>query len=317
MSQNTNELVTNIGQAVISLILKGELSSIDKLDLSYLLNFWKTNKDTILDHAFSEGDKKEGDISDNLSLSILIYAFSRMQNGLGSWDKEHVRSKYLIKAEGLELIYYPARNPKKMLVTFSSMGRDSFDRYSRYFDRTEQWNSDTAFLFFKDPDNNYYLGSDLHPMTGRHIRFIKTFMEINGLGASDVFTTGSSMGGYAALYYAIEMQLKGALVYAPQVNRRGLNAHEFRNWEKHVAKCGSQWVELDQMVHRKGGLPCIYIEYGHYAADKIAAEDFLENFKYRRDYMLIERKLDVLDHTLPDCLQSNDVLNAIDLFHRF
>jgi hypothetical protein len=105
-------------------------------------------------------------------------------------------------------------------------------------------------------------------------------------------------------------------VYAPQVNRRALVAHEFRNWEKHIAKAQNQWLDLDLMIHRKGWLPNLYVEYGDYASDKIAVESLLRSLRVRRGYLLIERKIDKKDHTLNDCLRRDDVLNVLEMFHR-
>jgi hypothetical protein len=134
---------------------------------------------------------------------IMVSSFlSSQKSDSRSWDREHVRSKYLVTIDGVELIYYPSQKPQRMLVSFSSMGSKSFDRYSRYYDSSESWQDGLIHVFFRDENDSYYLGNDQTPLTGRYSRIIKKIAAINGLTTRDIFTTGSSMGGYAALYDA-------------------------------------------------------------------------------------------------------------------
>ena len=76
------------------------------------------------------------------------------------WDKSYVRNKYSFSIDGCEILHYPARTPKRMMINFSSMGKDRYDRYSRYWDSLQKWDGDTVYLFFKDDSFKYYLGDD-------------------------------------------------------------------------------------------------------------------------------------------------------------
>ena len=98
---------------------------------------------------------------------------------------------------------------------------------------------------------------------------------MNGLLPGQVFTVGSSMGGYAALYYAMVLQLGGAVVCAPQTTRRALQAHQYRNWAQQARATGEQWRDLDMLVHAVDHTPAVYLEHGSYAADLLAAESLL------------------------------------------
>ena len=123
-----------------------------------------------------------------------IYILSLESNNV-EWDKDYVRNKYAIQISNCDVLYYPSRNPKRLVVNFSSMGKDRFDRYSRYWDKTEKWEVDTAYVFFKDDIFSYYLGDDNHAKKSTYIRLIKQFMSMNNLTSNHVYTVGGSMGG--------------------------------------------------------------------------------------------------------------------------
>ncbi|WHP04459.1 hypothetical protein QLH32_10295 [Acinetobacter corruptisaponis] len=75
------------------------------------------------------------------------------------WDRNYVREKYGISMLGIDGIFFPAKKAKRLLVFFSSMGKDRYDRYSWFWDENENW-EETSYLFLKDDSFHYFLGTD-------------------------------------------------------------------------------------------------------------------------------------------------------------
>jgi hypothetical protein len=242
-----------------------------------------------------------------------IFLKNILKKSEGKWNKEYVRANYSFSCYGRDSIYYPSNDPKRLLVHFSSMGKDRFDRYSRFFDFSEMWNESSAHLFLKDDNFSFFLGNDDSPLTLTYSKIIKQFALMNNLELNKVFTIGGSMGGYAALYYTSLLNLNGAIVVAPQVNKLALEAHKFDNWRTHVSNTGNQFRELDFFMLRKDNSPNIYIEYGNYKADQIAAENLLNSIKDLPGLRVI-RKANWSKHSIDDYLSLKTILSTIQYF---
>lgn len=227
------------------------------------------------------------------------------------WDSKYVREKYKVHMLGQHGIYFPCENAKRLLVFFSSMGRDRFDRYSWFWQEDERW-TETAYLFLKDDSFNYFLGNDEKPLTQSFRKIILHHMALAGVKEDQVFTVGGSMGGYAAIYYASLMQLNGAIVSNPQLDYASTRAHSFSNWERQIRQVGSQWYDLGEFIFKWPRIPNIYIEYGDYRADRLAAEKFIDA-ALEGPSLVIARKADWEGHTV-DSLSKTTVESAIAFF---
>ncbi len=230
------------------------------------------------------------------------------------WSGEFTRSHYFWVLNDCELIYYPARKPKQLIVSFSSMGKDRFDRYSKNWDPSQQWQDESAYLFFKDDSYQYYLGNDDNPKTDNYLRIIRQFLILNELHERQLFCVGGSMGGYAALYYGLLLSAGGIIVAAPQTTLRAMNAHKFRNWIKHATSTESQWRDLDLLVHSVDRLPPLYIEYGQYQADVIAADALLDEYK-KKPALIVVRKASWQGHTVDTILSTSVISAAVYYFN--
>lgn len=275
-----------------------------KKDYKIFSSYWDEteifNRETIYVFSF---EKKENLIEElkNIYGDIEIYSIAGDIEGIErkskEWDKNYVRAIYENKILDRDYIYFPAKNAKRLFVFFSSMGIDRYDRYSWYWDILENWDSDTACLFLKDDDFNYYVGTDLKPLNNTYFKIINHFISLNNLSKEQVFTIGGSMGGYGSVYYAISMELKGCIVGNLQSTRAGVQKHSFDNWRRAIKECGEQFIDLPDLVDRNYNkkLPCLYIEYSAYPADKFAAEVLIEAFK-KNDSFVITNKNSGTEH---------------------
>ncbi|SOZ63383.1 hypothetical protein CBM2615_B140208 [Cupriavidus taiwanensis] len=227
------------------------------------------------------------------------------------WDSKYVREKYKVHMLGQHGIYFPCENAKRLLVLFSSMGKDRYDRYSWFWDEDEQWD-ETAYLFLKDDSFNYFLGDDEKPLTQTFRKIILHHMVLAGVKEDQVFAIGGSMGGYAAIYYASLMQLNGAIVSNPQLDYASARAHSFSNWERQIRKTGSQWYDLGEFIFKWQRIPNIYIEYGNYRADRLAAERFIDA-ALEGPSLVIARKANWEGHTV-DSLSKTTIESVVNFF---
>jgi hypothetical protein len=197
---------------------------------------------------------------------------------------------------GQEVIYIPAKAESNgLLVFFSAMNlRRKYDRINWF--KTEESRGGFSFLFLNNLGYDYYLGNDIKPYFHTFEKIIRRFAKYE-LNSNNIYTIGSSMGGYAAIYYAFKMKLKGAIVGVPQVNKRFALMHTHKNWIKAINSTGSQWVDLDILLNQPHlDLPKLYLEYGNYPADKYAALSLVEIYQ-NRSGLLITRKAAGNEHT--------------------
>ncbi|MDH4390391.1 MAG: hypothetical protein QE285_03075 [Aquabacterium sp.] len=129
-------------------------------------------------------------------------------------------------ALGEQFAHYRSIKPSKLLVCFSDMdARESFNRLSWFWDQDQQWADGVSFLFLRDTTFSDFLGNDAAPKRHTYQKIIDKALEQNGLERSQALTVGSSMGGHAAILYAFQMALAGAIVGVPQVNKSCARMH--------------------------------------------------------------------------------------------
>lgn len=229
---------------------------------------------------------------------------------MAAWNSEYVRRKYKVAMLGVEGVYFPARKPKRLLVFFSSMGKNRYDRYSWFWD-DEQW-EETSYLFIKDDTFHYFLGTDEKPMKDSVRKVIEYYQNESSITSAETYMVGTSMGGYAAIYFSFYMKVKAAIVANPQITFRATQMHYFRNWERQIREIGTQWCDLDVLTTRSEYKPAIYLEYGDYPADRKGCEALIYSL-IEQHCLLIIRKEDWKDHTV-NSLFRHTIESAISFF---
>ncbi|MDM1021731.1 YqiA/YcfP family alpha/beta fold hydrolase [Acinetobacter sp. VNK23] len=212
------------------------------------------------------------------------------------WDRNYVREKYGISMLGIDGIFFPAKKAKRLLVFFSSMGKDRYDRYSWFWDEDENW-EETSYLFLKDDSFHYFLGTDEKKMRDSVKKVINYYQNLMNIEPYYTYMLGVSMGGYAAIYFAFYTKARAAIVANPQVTFKAAQMHQYQNWERHIREMGTQWVDLDVLAVRSEYKPAIYLEYGSYPADKKGAE-YLIKALIESNCLLILRKEEWSGHTV-------------------
>jgi hypothetical protein len=192
------------------------------------------------------------------------------------FNAEKVLAKYERSAhigdDKIKYVLYPSKSDK-MLVCFTTLGPHIYERIRMFWEETEEW--DINFLFISDNNGAqkgglYYLGyEDNYFVEKQTIELIKLVSELQR--TKEIYTIGSSMGGYAAIYYALKLNLKGAIAVVPQANEEIIHQIGWQKWKQVLSEVGPL-PNLGSMIATKDLLPSLYIQYGIYPADLAAAE---------------------------------------------
>lgn len=194
----------------------------------------------------------------------------------------YVKSNYEHSQYGIEYLVYPAKDPKKLWILFNGATPGRYTMWSWFWRDDELWD-DTVYLFLKDDDIRWYLGSEDHPKTDAYLNIITSVMHSFGLDPSQVCTIGHSMGGYAALYYGLLLHAGYTYVFRPQVT-----------WDAAVTyysvkKLKDLWVDIDALVLTQDSVPRLYLQYGEFMPDRLSGKALVDAYAEKHGIFIVER----------------------------
>lgn len=186
----------------------------------------------------------------------------------------HPLQELIHKENGIDALIICGENPKKAVICFSSMNPGKYERWSWFYEKHKA-GSDDLYVILKDDDHRYYIGNDLVSMHVRHRKFITELLTKHKLSSDQLYMVGSSMGGYAAIYFGFLLNAAGIVSINPQIDYQSSRRHTLQNWERKIREIGSNWVDLNDFIYRFKHKPKVHIEHGDYPADVSAAEKFV------------------------------------------
>ena len=205
------------------------------------------------------------------------------------------RSTYIDSAE-VKYVLYPS-NSDKMLICFTTLGPNIYERIRMFWNEEESW--DINYLFISDNHGEqkgglYYLG------TNENYYIEKQTMNLidhvcHQQNIKTMYTIGSSMGGYAALYYGLKLKLNGVISVVPQVNNAIIEQLGWEKWKKVLQEVGPL-PDLCQLMNDSSDLPHLFIQYGTYPADLAAAEALKEVLVGKNGFFVFDC-FEKADHT--------------------
>src|ERR1700722_10921420 len=193
----------------------------------------------------------------------------------------YVKSSYERTMHGINYLLYPAQNPQQLWILFNGATPGKYTMWSWFWREDEAWDT-TAYLFLKDDDIRWYLGSAEEAKTTAYLDIITHVMDELGLEPSQICTIGHSMGGYAALYYGLQLAVGSIYVFRPQVT-----------WDAAVTyysikKLHDVWVDIDKLVRAELTLPSIYIQYGEFMPDKLGGKALVDAYIEQQGTIIVE-----------------------------
>ncbi len=217
-----------------------------------------------------------------VSLNFLLQASDFIIEERGNPDLiEYVKKKYEHTMHGIDYLLYPAKKPKQLWVLFNG-ATPRYTMWSWFWRDDESWD-DVAYLFLKDDDVRWYLGSVESPKTAIYRDIITSVMQSLGIDSSQICTIGHSMGGYAALYYGLKLSAACMYVFRPQVTWDAAISYYS------VKKLRDIWVDIDKLVHAQSKVPCLYVQYGEFMPDKLAGNALVDAYAEKHTLMVVER----------------------------
>jgi pimeloyl-ACP methyl ester carboxylesterase len=230
----------------------------------------------------------------NVDVTKLIY---KSIYKITPFSKNYVIRHYEKDLNGLNYLLYPSNNsPSRLLIFFSGLsGRKTYNRYSWYWDETEKWQQDTVYLFLNDLEESWYMGNEHTPLQDKYVKIINSVLAEYNITRDRTYTIGGSMGGYTAIFFAVDMELKGAISIHPQVTYQSTRKHRVNDWETKILQCGSKFYDLTDYLFKRRKVPFIYLEYGEYEADKEGAEKLIRALQ-KREAFVVFRKTANPDH---------------------
>jgi hypothetical protein len=216
-----------------------------------------------------------------LSLALLS-CYASIANGASQEKIAYVKQKYEHVFAQKEYLFYPAKNPKSLVIVFTSAVKNKYEMWSWFWKDTEDW-QDEAYLFLKDDDFCWYLGNDKQSFVEAYKNIINQHIALTKVPKDHVFTIGGSMGGYAAIFYAATLGLGGTVAYNPQVNK----ASNSRTLRYALENTGNRWQDLDTVLASCEKLPMLALTFGDFSKDLFAAYTIIDLFKIKKSLIIL------------------------------
>jgi len=223
------------------------------------------------------------------------------------------RSVYIDDTE-VKYVLYPS-NSDKMLICFTTLGPNIYERIRMFWNEDESW--DINYLFISDNNGEhkgglYYLGNNENYYIEKQTMALIDHV-CNQQNIKTMYTIGSSMGGYAAIYYGLKLKLDGVIAVVPQVNKEIIEQLGWQKWKKVLKEVGSL-PDLCQLIActDTSDLPDLFIQYGTYPAD-LAAGEALKEVLVGKNGLFVFDCFDKSDHT-SDFMTKELVDQILNLF---
>jgi hypothetical protein len=202
---------------------------------------------------------------------------------------EYVKSTYEHTLFGIDYLFYPASNPKRLYILCNGATVGKYTMWSWFWRDDELWD-DTAYLFLKDDAICWYLGTAENPLMQTYSDLIRAIMHYCTLTEKETYIIGHSMGGYAALHFGLHLGLAGVFALRPQIDWQSASTYFS------VKKLKNVWIDLDTYVMQSSYIPKIYLQFGEFGPDKEAGNKFLHALITRKAFVIVE-KTDNESHT--------------------
>ncbi|PIG08679.1 hypothetical protein [Comamonas sp. 26] len=218
--------------------------------------------------------------------------------GIMPFSKDFIYKNYESLYSGKNFLLFPSfkKCAKKLVVLFSgNVGRKTYNRYSWYWDERENWQEDCVYLFLNDIESHWYVGAAGQNEIKLYAEIILQVMKNYDIAADSVYTVGGSMGGYAAILFAINLRLRAAIAVNPQLCFRSALRYKEPSWENKLRECGENFRDLSDEVFRHDSRPVIYLEQSQCEADQVGFDDFFHSLRRSKSFLIL-RQTENNDH---------------------
>ena len=232
---------------------------------------------------------------------------------------EQVIDQHRVTYHSVDALVFEPAQVNKILVSFTGMQIGHYNRWSWFCDRYQQDN--TLYIVFKDDDRLFYLDREpQNPVSKHHADFILSKLAKHQLDSKKLYTLGTSMGGYSAIYFAFRLDAYAAITSSPLVDvdsatpkpnpETNVTEPTTNLWSRQMTALGSAWIDLDQYILQCNSRPRIFVAHGTYRPDLAAVAKLksaleIKNIDYivdqvnkneHADYLSAATLFDLIDH---------------------
>lgn len=195
-----------------------------------------------------------------------------------------VIDKHKVTYHSVDALVFEPPVVEKVLVSFTGMQLGHYNRWSWFCNRYEQEN--VLYIVAKDDDHMFYLDRESKgSVTEHYTEFIVEKLSKHKLDSKNLYTLGTSMGGYSAIYFAFKLDAYAAVTSSPLVdidsatprlNHKTNSLEPTTNlWLRQMQALGNKWVDLDQYILQSDSDPKIFLAHGTYGPDLSATNKLL------------------------------------------
>lgn len=208
---------------------------------------------------------------------------------------------------GKKYLYIPLKESEKLLVVLSAHNQGSRYFLLRSFFNQQRHN----LLFITNPKNNWYLDDDYGKT---YLDLIQSFAQ--SFDKKNVFIFGSSMAGYAAINFAVRLNVN-CLTCNPQVNLELSMDYGWSDLNRNIANLVSEKksIPLETLLNQSVFYGVICIIHGHNPIDVANVELILGSSTSVRK--LLVYTLDTDDHAMPFGRDVEKVYEVLELIAKF
>jgi len=192
---------------------------------------------------------------------------------------EEIIQKHLVSYKTVDSLVFEPTKVEKILVSFTGMQLGHFNKWSWYY-HEHQKDTSILFIVLRDDEHLYFLDRPKKTYVDDHLEFINQKIEQYGLTSKDVYTTGASMGGYAAVYYGFLLDAKVTIASVPTVDYKSAELIKpWTLWTRQMNSVGEHWVDLHDFILTQKSTTDVYIIHGQFNADVSAADNLIKSLE--------------------------------------
>jgi hypothetical protein len=199
-----------------------------------------------------------------------------------------ILAKYEHSSGNQKYLFFPAQQPKCLIICFSAMHRIGYSMWSWFYNLKEIWKH-TAYLFLNEKTEYFYLGPENQPTFFEYKTIIDHCLKESHLSYNSVMSIGHSMGGYAALYYALTLGFKAAIVSNPIVYADG-------RYKNIIATIGANWKNIPDLIQQREKIPHLYLQFGNHFSDYAHAQLCIQAYQQKNAVMIVKPFPDIDEH---------------------
>jgi hypothetical protein len=182
-------------------------------------------------------------------------------------------NQHKIEQENIDGLMFKSDIVEKIVIGFTGMNPDKYDRWSWFY----EWFQDyphTTYIVLRDEEHLFYKNREGNNIEYNTVEFLSKI--INDHEVEDIITLGSSMGGYASLYYGCLLKSRLSIASVPLVDKESASYNKYTLWTRKMNELKDNWIDLNEFLKTRDYIPSTFLIHGRFDADVMASDKLTE-----------------------------------------